>query len=247
MGCSNCDDSTNDCRPCEDCPPPVDPMRPRCDVVLIDGVYENSTIHIENGCIVEVFSGEPMQYKPDPCCSSVTGGSSGGGTRGEQGPPGQNATISIGTVITTAAGTAASVENRGTPTNAILDFKIPRGDKGEAQQGGDYNFNRSGIVIENGLVMDLPMDWPPYSTIFTQGDVNNGIALTIIDDPRMNGHATISVDATEFVESENEKWTRVINTMRTTLENDYNAKINAANAKIDDLINRVKALEAKVK
>ncbi|MEM6253939.1 MAG: hypothetical protein AAF821_13550 [Cyanobacteria bacterium P01_D01_bin.156] len=57
------------------------------------------------------------------------------GLRGQQGEPGNDADITIGTVTTGAPGSDASVTNSGTPTNAILDFVIPRGSPGEGGTG----------------------------------------------------------------------------------------------------------------
>lgn len=58
------------------------------------------------------------------------------GENGVDGRDGAAATIAIGTVITGEAGTAASVENAGTENAAVLNFVIPRGNKGEAGTGG---------------------------------------------------------------------------------------------------------------
>lgn len=55
------------------------------------------------------------------------------GDTGEQGVPGingQSATIEIGTVETGEPGTSATVTNTGTPLEAILNFTIPKGEKG---------------------------------------------------------------------------------------------------------------------
>jgi phage baseplate assembly protein W len=54
---------------------------------------------------------------------------------GPQGPQGPGATVSIGTTTTGLPGTDASVVNTGTPTDSILDFTIPRGEKGEPGTG----------------------------------------------------------------------------------------------------------------
>ena len=55
----------------------------------------------------------------------VDGGGGGSGT----------VSISVGSVTTGAPGSNASVTNSGTSTNAVFDFVIPRGDKGEAGNG----------------------------------------------------------------------------------------------------------------
>lgn len=53
------------------------------------------------------------------------------GVAGKDGTDGKAATITIGKVTTGEVGTAVEVVNRGTETAAILDFKIPRGEKGD--------------------------------------------------------------------------------------------------------------------
>lgn len=67
------------------------------------------------------------------------------GPQGEQGPKGDTgnpgadgaaATIDVGTVSTGAAGSGASVQNVGTPNQAVFDFVIPRGDKGDTGDPG---------------------------------------------------------------------------------------------------------------
>lgn len=57
------------------------------------------------------------------------------GPRGPQGPQGMG-TITIGTTTTGAAGTAASVTNRGTAQDAVLDFTIPQGAAGATGADG---------------------------------------------------------------------------------------------------------------
>lgn len=66
------------------------------------------------------------------------------GDAGEKGDTGAAASIKIGTVTTGAAGSNASVTNSGTASNVVLDFTLPRGDRGE--DGAD-----SGIVVDTAL------------------------------------------------------------------------------------------------
>lgn len=56
-----------------------------------------------------------------------------------KGDKGDAASISLGTVITGAAGSSAAVTNTGTPDAATLNFTIPRGDKGETGDTGPAN------------------------------------------------------------------------------------------------------------
>ena len=53
------------------------------------------------------------------------------GAKGDKGNTGNAATIEVGTVITGAAGSSASVVNRGDANNAILDFILPKGADGK--------------------------------------------------------------------------------------------------------------------
>lgn len=59
------------------------------------------------------------------------------GPQGAQGVQGPSGTVSIGTVTTGPAGSAAAVTNSGTTENAVLNFTIPRGDKGEDGAKGE--------------------------------------------------------------------------------------------------------------
>ena len=53
------------------------------------------------------------------------------GPQGVKGDTGDAATVSIGTVADTPAGTAPTVVNSGTSTAAVLDFEIPAGQRGQ--------------------------------------------------------------------------------------------------------------------
>ena len=58
------------------------------------------------------------------------------GNTGNTGPAGQNATVYIGTTTTGAPGSQASVYNSGTENNAVLNFTIPQGAKGDTGATG---------------------------------------------------------------------------------------------------------------
>lgn len=58
------------------------------------------------------------------------------GETGDKGDNGDAATIAVGSTSTGAAGTNASVTNSGDEHDAVFDFTIPKGDKGET---GDVN------------------------------------------------------------------------------------------------------------
>lgn len=63
------------------------------------------------------------------------------GVQGAQGPAGNAATITIGSVTTSAPGTSAQVTNRGTSSAAVLDFVLPKG-----KDGAD-----GGVTVDDAL------------------------------------------------------------------------------------------------
>jgi hypothetical protein len=67
--------------------------------------------------------------EPDlsPTAWAVLAQAGAAGSAGPTGPGGAAASVSVGTVTTTAAGTQASVTNSGTASAAILNFTIPQG------------------------------------------------------------------------------------------------------------------------
>lgn len=65
---------------------------------------------------------------PNPASVNIKGAK---GDTGDKGDTGNAATIEIGTVTTGAAGSSASVVNRGDANNAILDFILPKGADGK--------------------------------------------------------------------------------------------------------------------
>jgi hypothetical protein len=62
-----------------------------------------------------------------------------GGSAGATGPAGMAATVSIGTVTTTAPGTPATVTNSGNAAAAVFNFSIPQGAAGAGGGGGSGN------------------------------------------------------------------------------------------------------------
>lgn len=58
------------------------------------------------------------------------------GPQGPQGVPGAAATVTVGTTSTGDAGTDATVTNGGTTSAAVLNFTIPRGEKGDTGAAG---------------------------------------------------------------------------------------------------------------
>lgn len=194
-----CNNQNTDCAPCQDCPPSIPPVLPRCqDVVLVDGTYINATVVVVGGCIVQVEAGEAMAYQPDICCPTGGGGGGEDGLMGPPGPPGTPATINIGTVTSVAPEDPPTVTNSGTPSNAILNFEIPAGVPG--QDGGTtegVTEDAAGWDIVDGVIKEIPPDFPPIGTMFVGASDVTGLTLTISKDP-LTAAATISIDGDLF-------------------------------------------------
>ena len=69
------------------------------------------------------------------------------GPQGEQGEPGAAATIAAGATYTREAGNPAAVMNSGTASNAVFDFYIPKGEKGDPGKDGAVHYT-AGVGIE---------------------------------------------------------------------------------------------------
>lgn len=112
-------------------PVPEDP-----DVSVVENVVEiiaeAHPVEIcidEKSVIIQMVTGAPGKDGKD-------GKDGRDGADGAPGADGKAATVSVGRVTTLPAGEDATVVNRGTETDALLDFGIPRGEKGESGGGG---------------------------------------------------------------------------------------------------------------
>ena len=67
---------------------------------------------------------------------------------GAPGTPGTNATVTVGDVTTGAPGSAATVTNSGTASDAVLDFSIPEGDAGDPGTPGTNGTDGDDGVVQ---------------------------------------------------------------------------------------------------
>lgn len=215
----------SDCAPCSKCPDSAAPVMPRCDVALTDGSYSNTTIVVEDGCIVSVTQGMPLLYQPDNnCAPGGTGGAGEGGLQGPQGPPGTNATVQIGTVTALPSNALPTVVNVGTTTNAILNIGIPGGEDGApgADAGGGADSTEAGIQLVNGLIVEpLPPMWPPVLGLSISPVVGTGVLLTATKNDA-NGLVTVELDVEGlilWVQNEVVGLQNQINTQQLTIDN----------------------------
>lgn len=84
-----------------------------------------------NAVKADAESGKFKGEKGDP------GETGAQGAKGENGMDGAAATVTVGTVATAVPGTQASVINSGTENAAVLDFVLPKGEKGEKGDPGE--------------------------------------------------------------------------------------------------------------
>lgn len=116
---------------------------------------------------------------------------------GVQGAKGDAATITVGTVTVGEAGSSPSVTNVGTSAAAVLDFVIPKGDKGNTGDKGDTGTGISGIVLTSGN--HAPGTTDTYTVQLTNGDefsfqVYNGLNGDGAGDLMANGTVPLTGD-----------------------------------------------------
>jgi len=111
-----------------------------------------------------------------------------------EGPPGEAATITVGTTATGAAGSAANASNSGTSQDAVLDFSIPRG----ADAGMRYAF-------ESSTSMAAPA---------SGGLRLNNAALASVTAIAVNATNSDSIDVSDFIAT----WDDSTNTVKGYIE-----------------------------
>lgn len=193
----------SDCAPCNKCAESPAPVMPRCDIALTDGTYTNATVVVENGCIIDVQQGTAPLYTPDSCCAvpGGGGGEAGNGLDGDPGPAGSAATIAINSVASLPPGSAPTVVNIGSPSAALLDIGIPRGEPGApaAFPPGGANSTDGGVTVANGLIMTpLPAAWPPVLDVAFLPTAVPGVSLNATKNSA-NGQIELTVDLTAFL------------------------------------------------
>lgn len=122
------------------------------------------------------------------------------GGAGATGPAGAAATVSVGTVTTGLAGTAAIVTNSGTGSAAVLNFTLPQGAAGANGSGGggasvasflsmyhavSFNFSFYSVNNPNSSASEgaAVLTWVPVActatTLTVFSEQGNGITVTL--------------------------------------------------------------------
>lgn len=106
------------------------------------------------------------------------------GPKGDQGDKGDAATVTVGNTYTRPAGTDAAVMNSGTSSDAVLDFYIPKGEKGEKGADGAVHYQAGiGITITPQNVIEATglthVEWGTVvGDIDNQTDLQNALGAT---------------------------------------------------------------------
>lgn len=167
----------------------------------ITGTFVGDSFHVTNGIVTGQTQWKPITYelsindnmltladsngnaqtvKLPEMKTIITGDKGETGDQGPKGDPGRAGTVAVGTVTTGSAGTNAIVTNSGTTNDAILNFQIPKGDKGDSltikSYTIEYQEGTSSIEAPIGAWMTKPMDilqgnylWTRITLTFSDG------------------------------------------------------------------------------
>lgn len=92
-------------------------------------------------------------------------------------------TVRVGTVTTGEPGTNATVVNSGTAKDVVLDFTIPRGDKGEAGTGGtSYTLPAATSTTLGGIKVGSNLSITEDGTLSATGGAASGFDPTTVSD-----------------------------------------------------------------
>lgn len=137
------------------------------------------------------------------------------GETGAIGPQGDAATVTIGTVTTGAPGTNAIVTNSGTPSEAVFNFTIPRGDTGAAGAGtGDM----------------LSADYDSTSTVKDKGGIPAYVSNAIATESPVK---SVNGKTGDVVIESASKWGEIGGTLSN--QTDLQSALNDKQATITDL------------
>lgn len=163
----------------------------------ITGTFVGDSFHVTNGIVTGQTQWKPITYelsindnmltladsngnaqtvKLPEMKTIITGDKGEKGDPGAKGDPGRAGTVTVGTVTTGSAGTNAIVTNSGTSNDAIFNFQIPKGDKGDSLTIKDYTVEyqegTSSIEAPIGAWMTKPMDILQGNYLWTRITLN---------------------------------------------------------------------------
>ena len=140
--------------------------------------------------------------------------------------------LQVGTTTTGAAGTKAKVENVGSSGNAILNFTIPKGDKGEK---GDKGNKGDAGAIKFIVVAELPTKNIDESAIYmkpsSNQEENNYYEEFIYTDGKWEslGAAQVKIDLEPYATKEE------LNQLQDNIEDVFNGNEAMGSIVVDDI------------
>lgn len=163
----------------------------------ITGTFVGDSFHVTNGIVTGQTQWKPITYelsvndnmltladsngnaqtvKLPETKTIITGDKGEKGDPGAKGDPGRAGTVTVGTVTTGSAGTNAIVTNSGTSNDAIFNFQIPKGDKGDSltikSYAVEYQEGTSSVEAPIGAWMTKPMDILQGNYLWTRITLN---------------------------------------------------------------------------
>lgn len=104
------------------------------------------------------------------------------------GPPGEGATIEIGTVTTLPPGSPATVTNSGTLTEAVFDFGVPEGEPGEDGAGGvGSSSDYESVAAVQAATIPSGQNSIRTAGYYAAGDLGGALYKKVLTQPSHNG------------------------------------------------------------
>lgn len=106
------------------------------------------------------------------------------GADGQDGTDGISPTVTVGETETLPAGSFATVENVGTETDVVLNFGIPKGDKGDSGEaiGGLPTGGVTGQILKKSSAVDYDAEWDDAESGLPQGGTTGQVLTKSTDD-----------------------------------------------------------------
>jgi hypothetical protein len=192
-------------------------------------------------------------YTPDDCCGGTSSGGGTQGVKGDDGEPGDAASIDVEPSIEVNSGNYWSVENVGTSSAAILRFRSPPSTAGGGGSTTGITGTVAGLRVSNGAVQALPSALVTAVTAVPTGEHASKITMTYAPPDTAHPDAvmvTLGLDLfhdslVQYVDAKHQEQDNALAALRDTVATQQNS-ITALEQKVSTLQTSNTEMEADI-